>query len=298
MTKNNQKVILILILVLLIFTSIIAFAINLTIKDDNNPNVSNESIINKEITRLNNSQKYFAVQKTINDIFSYINDTSTFLTFFDNEYINSNNLTEDNILDYFQISKKDSINFVVEEIYFNDNSNITYYFIKCYTMEYEVGEDNVTYHPNKYYLLIVDNNNHYVLKPLENITNLEEYAKTYDIKEVKINNNTKLKKYDLSDDNRVINYINNYSNLINLDITKAYEMLDDETKKQYYNLNSFVNDIDNIYANLFTTFKATSKKENGDNTIYKVQNRNMDTITITEYYPNDYKIGFSFLERE
>ena len=75
---------------------------------------------------------------------------------------------------------------------------------------------------------------------------------------------------------------------------KAYEMLDDETKKKYSNLDSFVNDIDNIYANLFTSFKATSKKENDDNIVYKVQNRNMDTITITEYFPNDYKIGFNF----
>lgn len=294
MIKNNQKIILILIIVLLIFTSIMAVFISLNIDNQSNNISSNKPMINKKITRLNNAEEYFAVQKAINDVFGLISNTNKLLNYFDEEFINENELNESNILDYLKISEEKSINIIVEEIYYNDNSNITYYFTKCYSIEYEVGKDKVLYNPNKYYLLIVDNNNHYVLKPLDNIDNLEAYAKSYDIKEVNINNNADFKKQETSDNNKLINYINIFSNLMNVDETKAYEMLDDETKKKYSNLDSFVNDIDNIYANLFTSFKATSKKENDDNIVYKVQNRNMDTITITEYFPNDYKIGFNF----
>ncbi len=301
MTKNNQKFILIFIVILLVLTSVMAVFINMNIKDNNNDDQnnnipSNEPVINKEISRLNNDEEYFAVQKAINDVFGLINNTNELLNYFDEDFINENNLNESNILNYLKVTQKNNLDFIVEEIYYNDNSNITYYFTKCYSMEYEVGEDKVSYSPNKYYLLIVDMNNHFVLKPLDNVDNLETYAKSYDIKEVAINNNTDFKKQETSDKNRIINYINNFVNLLYLDTSKAYDMLDDETKKQYTNLDSFINDIDNIYSKLFTNFKALNKEENADNIIYKAQNKDMETISITEYYPNDYKIGFKFLE--
>ena len=83
-----------------------------------------------------------------------------------------------------------------------------------------------------------------------------------------------------------------------LDVNKAYDMSDEETKEIYSSKNLFTNNINSIYENLFTSFYATSMKENEDNNVYKVQDRNYNTITITEYYPNDYKIGLKFIEGE
>ena len=134
--------------------------------------------------------------------------------------------------------------------------------------------------------------------PLNDIKNIEEYAKNYDIKEIEINNNTKFRITELEDQDKIINYINTFTDLMFLDVNKAYDMLDEETKEIYSSKNLFTNNINSIYENLFTSFYATSMKENEDNNVYKVQDRNYNTITITEYYPNDYKIGLKFIEGE
>lgn len=293
--KNNQKIILILIIPILIFTSFIAIFISSNM-EDNNANVNNTSnkpIINKQISRLNDYDEFYTVQNTINTIYSNIEKPNELIKYFDNEYVVSNNLNENNILNFLNINM-DNYSITIEEIYYNYNSEITYYFIKGYVMEYSMLGDT-KYSKDKYYLLVVDNNNHYSLRPLDNINNLEEYANNYNLKEISINNNSKFTKNKIDDNTKIASYINIFNSLMFADINRTYNMLDDETKKNYQTLNSLNNDIENINNKLFTKFWATSTKENDDNTVYKVQDKNHNTITITEYYPNDFKIGFNFV---
>ena len=293
--KNNQKIILIFIIILLVFTSFLAIFISSNINDkeiDNVNNSSNKPRINKQITRLDDFDELYAVQNSINTIFSNIENPSELLKYFDNDYIISNNLTENNILNFLDINM-DYYSLTVEEIYYNDNSDITYYFVKGYVMQYSMLGD-AKYFKDRYYLLVVDQNSHYSLRPLYNITNLEEYAKNYALVETTINNNSIFRRNKIEDETKIITYINNFSVLMFLDSAKAYNMLDDETKESYPNIISFNNDRENINNSLFTKFNATSIKENEDNTVYKVQGFRQSTITITEYYPNDYKIGFRF----
>ena len=293
--KNNQKIILIFIIILLVFTSFLAIFISSNIKDkdvDNVNNSSNKPRINKQITRLDDFDELYAVQNSINTIFSNIENPSELLKYFDNDYIISNNLTENNILNFLDINM-DYYSLTVEEIYYNDNSDITYYFVKGYVMQYSMLGD-AKYFKDRYYLLVVDQNSHYSLRPLYNITNLEEYAKNYALGETTINNNSSFIRNKIEDETKIITYINNFLVLMFLDSTKAYNMLDDETKESYPSIISFNNDRENINNSLFTKFNATSIKENEDNTVYKVQGFRQSTITITEYYPNDYKIGFRF----
>ena len=297
MAKNNKKIIIIIIVIILIITSLLAVIISMNINDDETPNnnVHNTPVLNKEISRLNDSDEYFAAQNTINYFYDIReqNNSKELLTLLNEDYVISNGITEANILEYVTL-ENENVNFYAEEIYYNAKSNITYYFLKGYIIgDSFIKED--TYNDNIYFLVIVDMDKNYSIMPLKNINNIEEYAKSYDIKETYINNNTLFAETKLKEQDKVINYINNFSDLMFLDLNKAYNMLDNDTKKLYANVNSFGNDRGNIYNRLFTTFYATSTKENDDNIVYKVQNKNGDTITITEYYPNDYKIGFKFL---
>ena len=288
MAKNNQKLIIIVIVVLLIMTSLLAVFISLNIEDNDNGNSGNNNsskpIINKEISRLNDTDEYFAAQNTINYFYDVReqNNAKELLTLLNEEYVNSNEITEANILDYI-VLENDNINFHASEI--------------CYIVgDSFIKED--TYDDNIYFLVIVDMDNNYSIMPLSDINNIEEYAKNYDIKETYIDNNTLFTETNLEEQDKIINYINNYSDLMFLDVDKAYNMLDDNTKEIYLNKNIFADNITNIYEKLFTSFYATSSKENTDNIVYKVQNHDGDTITITEYYPNDYKIGFNFVGGE
>ena len=293
MTKNNQKIILALVIMLLVITSIVAIFISSNINDNNEENINNtKPIINMQISRLTDFDEFYAVQNTINTIFSNIGKPDELIKYFDNGYLISNNLNETNILNYLKVNM-DNYTVTIEEIYYNDNSDITYYFIKSYIMQYSMlGDTN--YEKDKYYLLIVDNNNHYSLKPLDNISNLEEYANYYSIEDITIDNDSKFEKNEIENETKIIAYINNFNNLMFIDLEKAYNMLDDETKKIYLNLDSFNSNLENINNNLFTKFSATSIKENENNNVYKVQDYKHRTITITEYYPNEYKIGFKF----
>ena len=293
MTKNNQKIILALVIMLLVITSIVAIFISSNINDNNEENINNtKPIINMQISRLTDFDEFYAVQNTINTIFSNIGKPDELIKYFDNGYLISNNLNETNILNYLKVNM-DNYTVTIEEIYYNDNSDITYYFIKSYIMQYSMlGDTN--YEKDKYYLLIVDNNNHYSLKPLDNISNLEEYANNYSIEDITIDNDSKFEKNEIENETKIIAYINNFNNLMFIDLEKAYNMLDDETKKIYLNLDSFNSNLENINNNLFTKFSATSIKENENNNVYKVQDYKHRTITITEYYPNEYKIGFKF----
>ena len=306
MTKNNQKIIIILIVVLLMFTSIMAVVISLNTHDDDlnnensaNNNSTNSIRINKEISRLKNYDEYYAINNVINNLYmvELEKDSENIINLLLDDYIINNSITKDNVLDILNISENNVI-FYPEEIYYNANSDITYYFIKGYTIEYPLIDGDLKYNDNINYLLIVDNYKNYAIMPLESLDNLEEYANGYDIKEIKIDKNNKFKIEETKETNKISNYITNYTNLMYLNVTKAYKMLDDKTQEKYSSLNSFIANRDSINDRIFTEFKAISTKEQEDYTVYKVQDRNNNTITITEYYPNDYKIGFSFVEGE
>ena len=223
--------------------------------------------------------------------------TRGILELLNEDYKYSHNITENNVLTNIVLDNE-SVSFNVEEAYYNADSDITYYFLKGYI----IGEsflDVATYNDNIYFLIIVDVDDNYVVMPLNNINNLEEYAKNYQIENLEINNNSQFEIVKLDDKNKISNYINKFSDLMFLDSNKAYNMLDVKTKAVYPNIDDFNNNINNIYQNIKTKFNYFEKEEYEDNVNYNVQTRDNDgntiSISIIEYYPYDYKIGFNFL---
>ena len=296
MGKNNQKIIIIGIVGLLILTSFLAVYFSLNMSEPKNP--SKEPNISKEITRLKDTNTFFSLQNAINYFYDLReqNKTNELLELLNKEYINNHNITENNVLENINLDNE-SVSFNIEEVYYNANSDITYYFLKGYI----VGEsflDAATYNDNKYFLVIVDIDNNYVVMPIENINNLETYAKNYNIENLEINNNSEFKMLKLDDKNKVFNYINKFTDLLYLDSNKAYNMLDNNTKGIYTSIDDFINNKNNIYQKLKVKFNYVEKEENENNIIYSLQTKdnegNTISINIIEYFPYDYKIGFNF----
>ncbi len=296
MKKDNSKILIIVIIILLVITSVIA--VLLSLNSSSNP-PSKEPNISKEITRLSDVDTFFSVQNTINYFYDLReeNKAKELLDLLNEEYVNNYNITENNVLEKIALYNE-SVSFNLEEAYYNANSDITYYFIKGYI----VGEsfaDSATYNDNKYFLITVDMDNNYVVTPLENINNLEEYAKRYNIENIEINNTSEFKISELDDKNKISNYINKFSDLLFLDSNKAYNMLDDTTKGNYANIDDFNNNINNIYQKIKLKINYFTKEENENNNIYNVYIRDSEIntiiINIIEYYPYDFKIGFNFI---
>ncbi len=315
MNKNNKKFLIIIIVGILVITSMLAVILSLADNKNpnditnnttespnspvnpnpNNPNSSDEDEISTNIERLKNTSEFFAIQEAINNFYIVLTseNASEFLELLEDKYVTENNLKESNVLNIIKTTNP-LISYQASTIYYNPKSSITYYFVNGYVVESTIEEGTPKYIKDVNYLVIVANNK-YVIRPLGNVSNLETYAKNYNKLKVEINNSTKFSKNNISNDNKVKGYIINFMDLMYYDVNKAYNMLDDQTKEKYPDLNSFINNREVITDNLFTSFWYTNDNEDSDVFIYKVQNRVGDTITITEYYPNDFKIGFEFL---
>ena len=76
------------------------------------------------------------------------------------------------------------------ELYLNKIATTKYYFINCSKLESDIGAETIEYQKDNYYLLIVGNNNCYeIMEIKEDIDDLADYAKTYDVSDRKINSN-------------------------------------------------------------------------------------------------------------
>ncbi len=296
MNKNKQFYIIIFVVIILIITSLLALWLSNSIDDDekNNPNNGGTTApsITQEITRLDNYDTFFSIQDAINNFYSSIyNNKEKALEILDKDYIFENGVNINNLESYFPRTYE-VVNFIAEEIYYNQASEVIYYFVKGYTTDTTMDEP-IIYKDNIYYLLIRKNNK-YIIKPLNNINDLESYAKEYNKVDININNNETFSNKTTSETNKLISYIANYKNLVLYDTNKAYEMLADDMKNIYPNENSLRNDRINIANKLFTAFYSTGNIEYEDYIVYKIQDNSYHTITITEYYPNDYKISFNY----
>ncbi|MBQ7030934.1 MAG: hypothetical protein IJN13_00995 [Bacilli bacterium] len=301
--KNNSKKLIIIIVIILGITSIIALYFGFKSPNDNNqnnnpggtttnPGTSSSNLINKEISLLTVEDEYLKIQNTINDYYTKlsIKDNAGLYKILEKSYILENNITANNVTDVIY-SNYETVNYTAKEIYYNKNSSVTYYFVNGYVFNQTIMEDDFSYEKNVNYMIIVKNG-YYVIRPLSNQIEIENYAKNYNIKDIDINSKTKLVTTSVSEKNKLITYITEFMNLLILDNERAYNMLDDETKNKYYSYDYFYTQRYDIYNNFSANIFATSKTENEENIIYSIKDSNQRTIKITEFRIMDYKIGF------
>ncbi|MCM1052964.1 MAG: hypothetical protein NC483_03205 [Ruminococcus sp.] len=296
MEKNKKKV-LIIVGFILIFIAGLAIFLSKNLKspdkESNKPNI-NENPIKTDITRLDDVSKYFGLQKLINDYYLMLsnNETIKLLSVLDNEYINDKAITSNNI---YSIIKSDyeMTTFTAKNIYYNPNSTTTYYFINGYLIDDEMMGENSNYYENINYLITVDETNrNYTIMPLENNINIEDYAKKYNITQKEISNSFNFSYINVSEETKLTSYLNEFLNLLIYDNNKAYNLLQDATKKEYQNANDFKNKMLDIYSRFSSKIFSYSKKENGNTIIYNIKDDNQNSITIIESGIMDYKIAY------
>ena len=302
MKNDNQKMLIIIIGGLLLITSITAFVMGANSSKESKetkpkgkePIVT--SILKREIAKLNDSDTFFAVQEAINNFYvDFFNNKEDAILLLDKSFVSKNKIDINNINNFIK-ETNENVNFQAQDIYYNPDSNMTYYFINGYTISSNIEGKELKYTPNLYYLLKVDMENNYSIIPLLDVENFEEYVNKYYLDRIYIDNTTNFKVEKINEVNKMVNYINNFKNLMNLDVNKAYNMLNDSTKSKYANLKEFENSRVIIAEKLFTKFASINIQRENDIINYNLTGNNQDTIIITEMYPNDYKIDFNFLD--
>ncbi len=86
--------------------------------------------------------------------------------------------------------------------------------------------------------------------------------------------------------------MNEFLNLLVYDNAKAYNLLQDETKKEYGSEFEFKAQMVDIYSRFSSKIFSYSKKEDGDKIIYNVKDDKQNSILITEYGIMNYKIAY------
>lgn len=301
MEKHKKKV-LILVGVILAFISFLAILFSLLFKDEKDKKPSTEPngnsslhVISKEIEKLTDENVFFSLQNTINNYYEMISNKETFklLNILDSDFIKAENINSVNIYNILG-SNLQSVSYVIKNIYYNPNSSITYYFINGYFTNVSILDDDdfSEYIPNLNYLIVVDSDNKYVIKPLDKNIDIKEYAKAYSIIDKDINSNETLVINNTSEKNKLSIYIGEFLNLMFYDSERAYNMLDNETKKLYSNSKDFENHIMDIYNKLSISIFAFSSKEITGEKVYDIIDDKQNKIILYEKGVMDYKIQY------
>ena len=294
MEKSNSLKIIVVIVILLIITSVLAVFLSNRENSpaDNPPAESENPNIQKNIVRLKEDDSFFALQKIINGLYDNISGQNNKMVYdlLEDNFKNENNLTVENAAQKLN-NNYESTNYIAEEIYYNPNSDLTFYFIKGYLVNVPAEEGNIVYYKDKCYLVILDKKGYYVIKPLEDNLNIQNYANNYNIETMNLNSSNKYIELEIKEKNKLSSYVAIYKRLLYIDTEKAYNMLDDGTKAKFPTIEDFKNNLTNMYITLFTEFRNIEGNELNDRIVYTATNADIGTITITEYYPMDYKIG-------
>ena len=297
MNKAKRNILIILAGVLLI-TTVVALLLAPD-KENNGGNDNGENNggnitepIKQSISLLEDESKWFQIANIINDYYSLLaqKNATGIYNLLEGKYISENNITLNNILDKINTNYEE-VTYRAEKIYYNDDNKVNYYFVNGYVKNVTMLEGNVTYNKNINYLVIVKNKK-YVIRPLENNINIEEFAKNYEKTDITINNNTSIKNTSISENNKLTLYINEFLNLLYLDVNKAYNMLSTEMQNEYKSINNFKNNRQKISNSIKARIKNYYKKEREECTEYLITDIANNEIEIYEYGIMDYKISY------
>lgn len=252
-------------------------------------NISSGSF--KEITSDN---EYFTLQGIINNYYDILesNNAKDMIDVLDEKYMSVKGINSSNVLSSITIPNGDA-SFVLKNAYCS-NSNINQY---CALNGYMISvtmEDSISYVDSLSFFATINKNSHtFKIYPLDTWENWSSFVNKYDY-----NQPSSLKSsYEDSNitlENKIKIYINEYMNLLYLNPEKAYEMLGEKSKKVYNTFDKFKLDIEYIYNNLSPTVFSYKNKTNNSKNYYYIMDNSQNPIEIIEDSPMNYTLDMEF----
>ena len=302
MENKAQRKVLIIIGIILIIIAILAYVLSLFIDNENNetgnngtnntpPTTSNVDEVTTDFTLLENESVFFGLSDIINHYLDSImvRDTDELMTMLDEEYINEFNITTSNLYNYINHNYANAA-YTPKEIYYNPNSDVTYYFIDGYVMNYTVSATSFTSHV-KFLVIVDESTNRYVLRPIE-ADNLEDYIDSYNIKVRELTTGNALATRTISEEEKITTYLSEFMNFLISEPNESYELLTDSKKREFGSATNFESQVPDIYETLSSTVFSYAMSEEEDRTVYSVKDNNQNSITIYEYGIMNYQISF------
>lgn len=267
-------------------------------KEKNKEKDEEQESTSRSLEKVNDYQEYFNIDAVINEYYSHLthSEGKELLSILDENYKKVHKITKKNISNYYEKQYQD-ISFYTKEVYVKGKNNVDYYFVKGDTQLYNFFDEEITEGNDVFFMVTVDNNNStYSIHPLDNVTTTYAYAQKYNMpknKEIEDTDYNTFIEKEYSDQIIGEYYINYYRSIVYMNTEKAYEMLGASSKEKYYDLETFTNDLENIYNNIlnkkYTGFNASG---NPGSRIYQFNDGVSYTITITEDSVMNFTIDF------
>lgn len=252
---NIKKVMIALLIGIIILSILLVVLIksnseNKNITIQNKLTIDNNSLSEKEkIIELKDANTFYVVTSCINKYMAYntSRNLESLYKLLSEEYINRYSITKDNITGKIKIFENDET-FSVTDIYeYNNNDNISTYFVTGKAIEDTYENDNPKEQELKVVVQLDKNNNTFCIILNEDKDNsiVGKSTQINDIKSQGINTYTisNIEKKSFG-----VLYFNDYINKVQQDINSAYGLLDAEYKNnKFKNVEEFEKYIDSIY---------------------------------------------------
>lgn len=195
---------------------------------------------------------------------------------------------QDAITNYINNKNYNNPEFILKKVYYKKDGLVTYYYTNGYILD--IIMDNHNYQDNINYLLMVKGNSYTIFDLKQNQN--EKYLNTLNKDSYKFKNGNVFNNISYTEKNKLISYISEFSELLSIDSSKAYQMLNTTTKNKYSNYSNFLKNSSDIYDKLDITIKTYKKETSNNMTIYTITDSNNNTIKIYETSIMDYKIDY------
>lgn len=294
--EEHQKKVITIIAGVLIVIVILVLVLNHFVKDKDDKKTSTPTVttkFNTEIKALNDYNEFFTVNQIINNYYLSLagGNLETVYAYLDEEYITKNNITLSNLKNKIKMDYN-NVGYTSTEIYYNANSDITYYFINGYLEDNNLDDDSVNYYKDLKYLIIADKkSNKFTVTPLESNSSILNIATNYVLKEVKVKNNL-YRIYNTTEERVLQTYLSTFASLLFLDNARAYDMLSDETKRKYTSYSDFKEQVNEIYEAIETKIFSYAKSEETTGRVYRIIDENEKRYTIYESKVMSFKIAY------
>lgn len=281
---NKTKVVIIIIIIVCIIAGI-TFII---FRDDTEETGGNDTNY-ASVTVLENQDEFFALRNIINNYLNVLKtqEIDNLYNMLSVDYIKEYDITVNNVLDYIKYDYYDPI-FTATDVLVKSNAEISYYFIKGYIIDY--ADENAVLYDNTYYIVLVKDQK-YNVRPIEINGDFEEFVNDYAFDNtIEINGNNDYNIESIDEESKLTTYIQEFKNILFVDVNKAYDLLDDSSKEYFGSAENLSLYLLNISQNLSPVIFSYSRTEDDESIIYNIIDNNLNNITIYEYNVMNYAI--------
>ena len=294
--EKAKKKILIIIGIILIVIAVLAYILSLNNDNEedvpinpNNPDIEDD-VFRDDIALLEDEAVYFGVQKIINDYYNAIfnEDTSKILEMLDPIYKEENMIQANNLYSFIQ--NVGIANYLAYEIYYNPNSSVTYYFVDGSLSGNSVMGDDYTFFLDVQFVIIVDNDYHYVLKPIKT-DNIFSFAQDYEMTERKLDSDLTFEGVSVSVQSKLSNYMAIFVNFLIDNPSEAYKLLSSSFNKHYGSEKKFIDESFQLYEKISSKIFSYSSESSGEENIYTIIDDKQNKWIIHENRVMDFDIS-------